>query len=259
MNVPARGPTLQLRSLRAALVFLTRIPMGGYPYTAQEWAWAPAYFPAVGLLVGALLAALHRVLWPLGPLPDAVAVIGASMLLTGALHEDGLADTVDALGGATDRERILEILKDSRIGSFGACALIVSAAGRIALLERLGPSAVWALPLAGCAARVAPVWQMALLPYASKAGAKSSHLAPTRQPQALVATAWFVAAWLLAGWARGPGPMRLLCLGAALGVTGWATAALYLRRLGGFTGDFLGATEQLGELVAYAVLAWGET
>lgn len=250
--------TVQPRSLRAAFVFLTRIPMGGHPYTAEEWTWAPAYFPAVGLVVGAFLAALHRVLWSLGPLADAVAVVGASMLLTGALHEDGLADTFDALGGATERERVLEILKDSRIGSFGACALIVSAAGRIALLDRLGASAVWALPLAGCAARVAPVWQMALLPYASKAGGKSSHLAPTRQPQALVATAWLVTVSLLAAWSRGPDPIRLLGLGAALGVTGWATASVYLRRLGGFTGDFLGATEQLGELVAYAALAWGK-
>lgn len=233
--------------------------MGGYPYTAEEWAWAPAYFPAVGCALGIVLAVLHRALWPLGSMPDAVLVVAASMLLTGALHEDGLADTMDALGGGTDPDRIVAILKDSRIGSFGACALLVSVTGRMALLARLGPGAAWALPLAGCAARLGPVWQMALLPYASKAGAKNTHLAGTRMPQALVATAWFAAVGVAASLAHGPGPGRMLALGAVVAATGWATAVVYRRRLGGFTGDFLGATEQLGEIAAYAALAWSET
>ena len=250
--------TLPGRSLRAAFLVLTRIPLGGHPYTATEWAWAPAYFPVVGLLLGLVLAGVHRLLWPLGALPDAVAVVAVSMLVTGALHEDGLADTFDALGGGTDRDRILQILKDSRVGSFGACALLVSVTGRAALLARLGPAAAWALPLAGCAARVAPVWQMALLPYASRTGAKNAHLAATRPPQALVASGWLVAASIGAALAHGPGAGRLLALGAAVAAVGWATAGVYRRRLGGFTGDFLGATEQLGELAAYAALAWSE-
>lgn len=247
------------RSLRAAFAVLTRVPVGGHPYTPKEWEWAPASFPVVGGVLGVLLAALHRLLWPLGSLPDAVLVIGASVLLTGALHEDGLADTADALGGATDRDRILEILKDSRIGSFGACALIVSVTGRIALLDRLGPAAAWALPLAGCAARVTPVWQMAFLPYASKLGAKSTHLVGTRASQAVVAAVWFVALSLLGVLLHGPGAFRVLSLTVAVAATGLMTGALYQRRLGGFTGDFLGATEQIGELAAYAALAWNVT
>ena len=162
-----------LRGARAAFAFLTRIPVGGYPYANAEWGWAPAYFPLVGLVLGVLLAGLHRLLWPLGSLADAAFVVAASLLLTGALHEDGLADTSDALGGAWDRERVLEILKDSRVGTFGACALLVSIVVRVVLLARLGRDARWALVLVGCAARVGPVWQMVALPYVTRIAAKS--------------------------------------------------------------------------------------
>ncbi|MBV9947171.1 MAG: adenosylcobinamide-GDP ribazoletransferase, partial [Myxococcales bacterium] len=162
-----------LRGVRAAVVFLTRIPLGGRPYAAREWAWAAAHFPFVGLLLGGVLAAIHRLLWPLGAMADAAFVLGASLLLTGAMHEDGLADTSDALGGGSSREAIFRILKDSRVGSFGACALCVSIVGRAALLARLGEDAPIALVLVGCAARVGPVWQMVLLRYVTPDGAKS--------------------------------------------------------------------------------------
>jgi adenosylcobinamide-GDP ribazoletransferase len=246
-----------LRGARAAFAFLTRIPVGGHPFAETDWTWAPAHFPLVGLVLGGVLAAAHRLLWPLGPLADAALVVSASLLLTGALHEDGLADTSDALGGAHDRARVFEILKDSRVGTFGACALLVSIVGRVALLAQLGRSAAWALPLVGCTARVAPVWQMVALPYVSGPSSKSRHIVRATLPQALAATAWFAAA-AAAGLAlhllSGP---RLAAFAASLAAVTVLTAWRYARRVGGTTGDFLGATEQLCELAGYAVLAWG--
>jgi adenosylcobinamide-GDP ribazoletransferase len=247
---------LAVRSLRAAFAFLTRLPVGGHPYESSALAWAPAYFPVVGLVLGGLLAAAHRVLWPLGALADASLVIGLSLLLTGALHEDGLADTSDALGGAHDRERVLEILKDSRTGVFGACALVISLVGRIALLERLGRGAEWALPLVGCAARVTPVWQMLFLPYVSRVAAKSGELVRARLPHALLATAWPLVAAGAAAVGHVASTGQLVAMVVALTTVTGVTAWRYARRVGGLTGDFLGATEQLSELAAFAVLVY---
>src|SRR3954453_24121009 len=117
---PERAPCLPppLRAMRAAFVFFTRIPVGGFPYRQADWKWAAAHAPLVGLVLGAALGALDGALLPVGPLAAAALVVGASLVLTGGFHEDGLADTSDALGGGSDRARVLSILKDSRIGSF---------------------------------------------------------------------------------------------------------------------------------------------
>jgi adenosylcobinamide-GDP ribazoletransferase len=246
-----------IRGMRAAFVFLTRIPVGGFPYRSEDFAWAAAHAPFVGLVLGAMLGGLDVLLLPLGALPAAFLVMGASLLLTGAFHEDGLADSSDALGGAYDRERVLAILKDSRIGTFGAAALVVSIAGRAALIAQLGRSAAWVLPIVGCSARVAPIWLMAALPYVTPApDAKSIHVARGGVAQAGAATAWLFAASVAAvylGWLT---PTRSLLLVLSLGLVALLTGWRYKRRLGGITGDFLGATEQVGELVALAVLAW---
>jgi adenosylcobinamide-GDP ribazoletransferase len=245
-----------LRGARAAFVFLTRVPVGGHPYTPVEWAWSAAHFPLVGVVVGGILAVVHRALAPLGLLADSVFVVAESLLLTGALHEDGLADTFDALGGAPDRERIFEILKDSRVGAFGACALLVSFAGRVALLERLGADAEWALPLALCGARVGPVWQIAALPYVSRTGAKSTDVMQARSPQALLATVWLAVVAVVVAANHLVSGERLAVMALVLAAITAASGWIYARRAGGVTGDFLGATEQIGELAALAVLAW---
>jgi len=245
------------RGAQAALAFLTRIPSGGHPFDANDLAWAPAFFPLVGLAIGLVLGGLHRALWSLGPFADGSLVLGASLLLTGALHEDGLADTCDALGGAVDRERVFEILKDSRIGTFGACALVVSIVGRVALLDRLGQGCLWALPLVGCAARVGPVWQMVFLRYVEHPGARSGAVVVARVPQALIATlvaasvSGAVVVYRFAGAGRIAAMAAVLLLAAAL------TGKYFAARVGGFTGDLLGATEQIGELAGLSVLAWG--
>jgi adenosylcobinamide-GDP ribazoletransferase len=248
-----------LRGARAAFVFLTRVPVGGFPYRDDEWRWAPAHFPLVGLALGGLIACVDRVLMPLGATAAALAALGASLLLTGAFHEDGLADTSDALGGAFDREKVLLILKDSRIGVFGACALVLSIAWRAALLARLGLDAAWALALVSAAARVGPVWQIAVLPYVTTAGSRSRAVTRARAPQAIVATAWAVGVGVAAA-ATGPfGAQRIGVVFASMAVVTVVTGWRYVRRVGGLTGDFLGATEQLCEIAAYGVLAWGRS
>jgi adenosylcobinamide-GDP ribazoletransferase len=246
-----------LRGVRAAFVFLTRVPVGGFPYRRADWAWAAAHAPLVGLVVGAFLGGVDRVLLPLGPLSAAFLVLGVSLLVTGAFHEDGLADTSDALGGAHDAQRVLEILKDSRIGTFGAAALVVSIAGRAALLAQLGASGLWALPLAGCAARVGPIWLLVLLDYVTSAPeAKSRDFAGARSSHAAVATAWFLAAAAAAALAGVVSVSRSGAIALAMVLVTCVTGFRYRQRTGGITGDFLGATEQLCELAAFAVLAW---
>jgi adenosylcobinamide-GDP ribazoletransferase len=247
-----------LRGMRAAFVFLTRLPVGGFPYTEGEWRWAAAYFPLVGTVVGALAGWIDRALAPLGLFPAALGAIGASLLVTGAFHEDGFADTCDALGGASDREKVFVILKDSRVGTFGACALVLSVVGRAALLARLGPKAPWALALVGTAARVGPIWQIATMRYATPASvARSPAVTRARSPQALVGTAWAstVAAVLVA--LRWTSASRMASAFAAIALVTMLTGLHYRRRVGGITGDFMGATEQLCELAAFGVLAWG--
>jgi adenosylcobinamide-GDP ribazoletransferase len=246
-----------LIAIRASFAFFTRIPVGGFPYRAEDWQWAAAHAPLVGLVLGSVLGQLYRALGPLGALPAAILTIGASLLLTGAFHEDGLADTCDALGGGYDRERVLAILKDSRIGSFGGAALVISISGRAALLAALGWRAAVALPLAWCGARVGPIWLMALLPYVTARDAsKSRDMTRSGFPEASVASAWFLLAsiaLIVSGELSVP---RALALASALAAVSAITAVYYRARLAGITGDFLGATEQLAELAALAALAW---
>ncbi len=246
-----------VRALRAAFVFLTRLPVGGFPYTDDEWRWAPASFPVVGLALGTALGVIDRGLQPLGSTAAALGTLAVSLLATGALHEDGLADTSDALGGGFDRDKILLILKDSRIGSFGASALVISIAGRAALLARLGPEAAFALPLVAMAARTAPVWQIATLSYVTGAGGRSAGVTRARWPQAAMASWLVVCASAVLATTGQVSVARIAALAACMTVVTLVTSWRYQRRLGGITGDFLGATEQLCELAGLGALAWG--
>ncbi len=237
-----------VRGGRAAVVFLTRIPVGGFPYRSGDWKWSTGWFPAVGLLVGGLMSAA----WWLGSCAGVVAgaffAVGAGLLITGAFHEDGLADTADALGGAYDREKLHEILKDSRIGTFGASALVIVMGLRIALLSALGDSAPPAMVLTQALARTPPVWLMIALPYVTTDPvSKSRRVARADWRQALLATGFGGLALVLgygAGWLRADeiaGCVVTMMLVAAL------CAWRFFVRAGGITGDFLGATEQIAE------------
>lgn len=253
-----------LRGARAALVFLTRIPVGGFPYTNDEWRWASAWFPFVGAVIGVVCAGVWILVAPLGPWVAAMAVLVASMLLTGAFHEDGLADSADALGAAHDRARMLEILKDPRVGTFGALALVVSVGFRLVLLAGLGAAAPAALVVAHSLARVGPVWLMVAMPYVSEAGARSRVVTSAGARQAALATVLGLGGVVLAVTWVGKltvGGETLLPAGSALATMALATALCGWRfkaRAGGVTGDFLGATEQVNEtLILLALLATG--
>lgn len=251
-----------LRSMRAAVMFLTRIPVGEMEYRPLDFAWAPAHFPLVGGALGLLYGGLFLALRPVGAFAAATLTLAVSLLVTGAFHEDGLADTSDALGGAYDRGKVLLILKDSRVGTFGAAAVVVSLVGRAALIAPLaghGAHAVAVFVLVGAAARVGPIWLMAAMPYAAGTadGAKSGDVRSSGVPQAVVGTAWLVllaAALLLA---RAVSLTQVAALVPVLGLVTLVSGQRFARRLGGITGDFLGATEQLCELFGFAVFAWG--
>ncbi len=270
-----------LRGVRAAFVFMTRVPVGGFPYSAEEWRWASAWFPLVGLVLGTICAAVWWLVAPLGPWVAAMTVLVVSILLTGAFHEDGLADTADALGGAYDREKIFVILKDSRVGAFGALAVVISIAFRLVLLAQLGgaapgdaaPAAVLAaapaaLLLAHCLARVGPVWLMVAIPYVSDAAAKSRQVTRAGAAQGVFATAIGAAGTgvvVAAGLSAGGGGWGLIAgINATAALAAFAAMALatalcgwrFRARAGGVTGDFLGAAEQVNEIVIlFTILA----
>jgi adenosylcobinamide-GDP ribazoletransferase len=244
-----------LRGVRAAFTFLTRIPVGGFPYADADWRWSSAHFPMVGAVVGAIMAATWWLAAPLGVAPACVLALIASLVVTGGFHEDGLADTADALGGGYDRARVLAILKDSRIGAFGGLALASTLLLRAALLVELGALAPAALVATQAASRMPPIWLMAVLPYATAdAESKSRQINRAGAAQAVVASGWTVAlggALVVAGVL--PALAALVALTAAVPVAallGWR----FWRRVGGVTGDFLGATQQVVEAAMLAAL-----
>jgi adenosylcobinamide-GDP ribazoletransferase len=241
---------------RAALAFLTRIPCGRKPVSEAALYWASAWFPVVGFALGFVACLVWAGLGRAGFMVAAVVTVGALALITGAFHEDGLADSADALGGAFDREKLFAILKDSRIGSFGATALILVLLLRIVALAKLGPLAMGGLLLGQTLSRTTPVWLMATLPYVTpKESARSSNLVGGKTVHAVVASVFAAAAACLLVFDRFlPLQAVLLAVGLSAVVAvlcGWRFRA----RAGGITGDFLGATQQLTDATILVVLA----
>jgi adenosylcobinamide-GDP ribazoletransferase len=249
----------ELRLFFIALQFLTRVPAPKWVGFEPDWLNQSArYFPAVGLLVGGIAA---LVLWAASAVFSPAVAVGLSMaatlLLTGGFHEDGLADTFDALGGAVSRERALTIMKDSRIGSYGALALLVVLGLKAAALASMPLAvAVPALLLGHAVSRAAAVWLIWMLPYAGDVEhAKAKPLTRRVSLQGLcVALLWvfLVAASLIAlvpGHAAWVGTSVVMAAAGGLWMLGWLR-----KRLGGYTGDALGATQQLTELLA--LLGW---
>jgi adenosylcobinamide-GDP ribazoletransferase len=257
----ARKGIAWLRGVRAAVTLLTRVPVGGFPYTNDELRWASAHLPFVGALIGGVLGAVWMLSSRAGALVAAVVVVVVSLLLTGAMHEDGLADTADALGGGATRERVLSILKDSRIGTFGGAALVATLLLRVALLARLGNAAPVALVFVASASRLAPVWLMFALPYVTEAGvAKHEAIARTGRMEAAVATLWFGAVAIALGATHALEPLAIGVMIASGIVTTALAGARFRARVGGITGDFLGAAQQITEcsmLLALAIARGG--
>jgi adenosylcobinamide-GDP ribazoletransferase len=245
----------ELALLATAAQFLTRIPLPAADhFTEQRLAAAPRYFPLVGALVGALCAGVY--IAALAVFPASVAVLlalAAGLLITGAFHEDGLADTFDGLGGG---DRALDVMRDSRIGTYGAVALLSVLALKCAALIALPPLAVFtALVVAHGLSRLSAVLVIVSSRYLRDEG--------TGKPTARgldgtgLRLALATGALLLAACALTLGP------GAALSCTAGAAAShvlmrrLFERRLGGYTGDTLGAVQQASELGIYLALLAG--
>ncbi len=234
------------RDVLLCLGFFTRLPLPAIAWSAGDLATAIWAAPVVGAVVGAAGAAAYAAGDMLGLPPTAAAglALAATMLLTGCLHEDGLADTADGFGGGSTRERKLEIMRDSRLGTFGVCALGLSLLLRWSALAAIGdPVAVaWALVAAHAAGRAAMPAVMLALPPARPSGLAEAAGRPSSAKAALAALLGVLALWPLGSTALFAGVVALLAWSAVLG---W----LAMRQVGGHTGDVLGAVEQGGEIV----------
>ncbi len=230
--------------MRTALAFLTRLPVPAP--TDPRLDRAAVWFPLVGALVGAIAAGVRALAdQALPALPSTLLAVTATLLVTGALHEDGLADVADALGAHVSRERRLEILKDPRVGSFGALALIAGIGLTVTTIGSLGThDAVRALIVSHTLSRWAMLPVSRVLGPAKPGGAGALLRATTPALAGATVIAAAVSVALGAAWG-------LLAAAAAA-----ATAAAILQRgLGGITGDGYGATAKLAEIATGATLA----
>ena len=229
-----------MRGFRAAVGLLTRVPSRPGPETEKAIPW----LPVVGALVGAVVAFVYIALrGATTPLAAAVVAVGAGALVTGGFHEDGLGDTADAFGADVSMERRLAILKDPHHGTFGVLALVVSIAARVAAISALDRwGALAALPAAHALSRAAPASQLWLLPAATPTGLGATYSKPVGRRAALEAGMIGLAATVaLVGVWSVPAAVIAILAAAAMG---W----LALRKIGGITGDVLGATQQLVEI-----------
>ena len=246
----------QMNRFLGAVVFLTRIPVGSlYIFRAEELPRSAVYFPVVGSLIGFLAGAVLFCIQPV--LPAIVAVLLCmltTVLVTGALHEDGLADAVDGLvGGSTPGQR-LAIMKGSTVGVYGAIALWFSLTAKLlllgSLLEKGTMVAFCALIVANGMGRAGTVALLFTCPYVREGESKASAFANS------ITLGEFVLSLLppvfLALLFLGRDGLACIC-GAAAAV--WAAAVFFRRMIGGITGDCLGATNQLIELLCYLLLA----
>ena len=234
-----------MRGARAALAFLTRLPAGRLE--SADFARAPAWFGIVGLLIGVVQAVIFiasSMVWP--PVIAAILAVAGGLLLTGALHEDGLADTWDGLGSGQPKARALDIMRDSRIGSYGTLALIVALGLRVGALAAMGPVAPWVLIAGQGASRAAMSLMLRAGPYLRTKGAGTGMTGPLGMPGLVVLAIAFAAAFGLVGWSAGA--YAVLAGGIGLTVGAMAVRQWALRRLDGLTGDILGAAQVTGDI-----------
>ena len=274
---------LQLvRQFLTAVQFFTRIPITGrladwVGFSPELLRASAGHFPGVGLVVGAVaaasFAAVHAVLpeTHFTPLVAAVLSTIATVLLTGGFHEDGLADVADGLGGSYDKARALDIMKDSRVGAFGAMALVLALLAKVALLALLGsvegvptgwdeaPLATWyvcaALVAGHVTSRALPLLLIAWLPHVGDtATSKSKPLADRIAPRSLlVAFIWVFMALALVFTVLDAINLIVACSFSVLALL-WM-GRWFKRRLQGFTGDCLGAAQQVCEIAFYLGMA----
>ena len=279
-----------LRHYLLAVQFFTRIPVTGrladwVGYSPAMLRASAAHFPGIGWLVGAAAAGVYLVLLALLPASPFAPLVAAGLstvttvLLTGGFHEDGLADVADGLGGSMERNRALEIMKDSRVGAYGAMALVLALLCKVALLSLLGSAEVtlpdldndsldasleapfdgWLVAAALFAAHVVsrglPLLLIRLLPHVGDtAVSKSKPLADQiTLPSLGAAFLWVFLALALSSIALPAINLIAACSFAVVALL-WM-GRLFTRRLQGFTGDCLGATQQVCEIAFYLGLA----
>ena len=251
--------------LLVAVQFLTRLPVPLFKHYDPQWLHQSSrHFPAVGLLVGLLCAGvfwLGSILFT--PLVAAVLSTAFGIKLTGAFHEDGLADSCDGLGGGLTRERTLTIMKDSRLGTYGVLGLVSALLLKISLLASMPLSmAVVALIIGHTASRLLCISLLSLLPYGGEIEhAKAKPMAQQLTPlQGLLSSGWLLLAGVLVVLVF-PNTVQQIGIGRWLLAIILALIAtdymrrLLRRRLDGYTGDGLGATQQLSEIAVYIGLA----
>ena len=271
-----------IRHYLLAVQFFTRIPITGrlaewVGYSPDMLRASAAHLPGVGVVVGGAAAGIFALLLvllpetPFAPLVAAAFSTVATVWLTGGFHEDGLADVADGLGGSYDRERALEIMKDSRVGAFGAMALVLALLCKVALLALLGSVEVLAdaestpafsggyvctaLWLGHIVSRTLPLVMIRLLPHVGDtATSKSKPLADQLSDAAVaVGFLWCFGALALASYAIDALDLLFACGLSVLALLG--LLRFFRRRLQGFTGDCLGCTQQVCEIAFYLGLA----
>ena len=245
-----------MSGLLAAVAFLTRVPV---PVPSKAIGMSLAWFPVVGALIGLAGALAYGVaLLVVPPALSAALATAALVVLTGALHEDGLADSADAWGGSSTREDALRILDDPAHGTYGVVALVLGLALRVSALAAMTPlAALLILPAAHALSRATMVGVLAMTPPARSTGlgARYAAFATRRTLAAALAAALIIGFGLV-----GPASLALV---AAAGLGGWLVRRLALRSIGGVTGDVLGATQQVTEVAilvvatALVMAGWG--
>ncbi|MGD9656685.1 MAG: adenosylcobinamide-GDP ribazoletransferase [Methylocystis sp.] len=248
-----------LADVATFLRFYSRLPIGDGAHAPLDFARMAPALPVAGAVIGATGAAALVVtrICNLPSLLCALAAVASLVLATGALHEDGLADIADGFGGGATQESKLAIMRDSRIGTYGVLALCFSVVFRVAalasILEGSVTLAAFALIFAGALSRVAGLAPMLWLPCARVDGLGASVAAP---PHGAWTRAGLIAAALgLAPWLAGAGAGQIAV--AIFGAFAMAAlvAKLAKKEIGGYTGDVLGAAQQLAEIAILAALS----
>ncbi|MHC0052750.1 adenosylcobinamide-GDP ribazoletransferase [Actibacterium sp. D379-3] len=243
---------MRLSEVQIAVMLLTRVPagrIGGRAPTmaASAWAW-----PLAGILVGGIAAVVYAGATGLGlsPLIASLLALAAGVLATGGMHEDGLADLADGCGGGCDRANKLEIMRDSRIGTYGVLALLICVGLRTAAMAELATPALVVpalIALATASRAILPLWSM-VLPSARPEGL-GQRVSELDLPRVVVAALLGLAAvTLLPAGAWLPTLAAVLIGSAGIALIAW-------RHLGGQTGDVLGAAQQIAELSGWLVLS----
>jgi adenosylcobinamide-GDP ribazoletransferase len=249
--------TRQIRNLgwelAAAFQFLTRIPMPSTSFEENALSRSVKFFPLVGLAVGSGAALLQRILMVHLSRPlTTLVVLTYLVLITGCLHEDGLADTADGFGGGWTKDRILAILRDSRIGSYGAIAVVLSLLARYLLLESLPVERFAAYVIS---AHVLCRWSSLPLSYflspAREQEGQGARIAKLTSFSSLLFGSLFSVA--IVTFALRKSAVAPLIAAPLIALTsGW----FYYKKIGGMTGDCFGATNQLTEIAIYFCGAW---